>query len=152
MRRPRSSGITLSALVRTSLIMNADVSGDPVDGSAELYQESRGSSRARENVPARGTTLAPSPNQVEEGLHPPADPVQTRAPGQLGAGGGEQPAPELGRRAEVGPAQLPEEEPRHPTGRRGHHDARGEVHQVRLVAGTGQDIVTVQVAVRDAPG
>src|SRR6266849_3825319 len=107
MRRPRSSGITLSALVRTSLIMNADVSWDPGRWLGRIISGVAGSSPARPNVPAPGKALRPSPNQIEEGLHTAADPVQTGALGQPGAGGGEQPAPELGRRAEVGPAQLP---------------------------------------------
>src|SRR5437870_10047178 len=121
-----------------------------VDGSSGLYQGSRGI-RPRGGFPrSRESPLLPAPYPIEEGLHEAADTVQSGALGQLAAGGGEKPAPELGRRAEVGTAQLSEEEPGHPSGRRGHHHAGREVHQVRLVAWTGQDIVTVQVAVRDA--
>src|SRR5205809_2818206 len=162
MRRPRSSAITLSALVRTSLIMKANVSGGPIrwiawiiSGIARKVARAAGPGatpgRPRGRTSAlRGCRLVPAPNQIEQDLHPATDPVQAGALGQLGAGGGKKAAPELGRRAEIGPAQLPEEESRHPSGPRGHRQGRGEVDQVRLVAGTGQDVVSVQVAVRHA--
>src|SRR3989442_5696561 len=93
-RRPRSSGITLRVLVRTSLIMRKCLSrGGIISG-------------VRPSRPARPRAA----EQSDHPFRPAAETVQTPALRDRFARAGEEPAAQLGNGAKVGAAHLAKED------------------------------------------